>query len=121
MDVDAQDYVAAPAAVSAIGPAARDELFPTKAHATPAAIARLGKNFNSIDKHKGNPRKLRKALGKVALSRVLVMPSIPSGKDAFPRRPAYLYKSRRQNGGKSRTARKAVPTYLDGADESSFS
>ena len=75
MNVGAKNHVSAAPAVPAVRAAARNKLFAAKADASASAITGLGKNFYSIDKHMGIPRKLREALRKVPLSRSLVIPS----------------------------------------------
>ena len=49
-----KNNVAAPAAIAAIRSAFRHKFLPPKTDAAAAAIARLRKNFDSIDKHDEN-------------------------------------------------------------------
>ena len=53
MDVGPQDHIAAAPAVAAVRATARHEFFAPKTDAAPSAVTGLGKNFDSIDKHKG--------------------------------------------------------------------
>jgi len=51
MNVRAQNYVAAAAAIAPIWPAFRDEFFASKTDATAPAVSGLRKNFDPIDEH----------------------------------------------------------------------
>ena len=51
MHVGPENHVAAAAAIAAIRPTLRHELFATKTYAATATVAGLGLNFDSIDKH----------------------------------------------------------------------
>ena len=69
MNIGPQDYVPTAPTVAAVGTTARHEFLAPKTDATPPAVTGLGKNFDSIDKHKRGIRgNCGAAPGKIALS-----------------------------------------------------